>query len=206
MAGLTKGHIGEMKALGSPPVLVILTSKVVMTLLGERFGANDPDEKVWKKAATNMNNPMKFLEQIINFNGESIDTGILESVGKLMANPQYNVETMKSQNFAAMMLCSWSVNIVIFNRIFKNVAPLVASKNAAQATLEQKQKDLAIVKEKVRILNEKVGALKNQLEEAEATKQAVEKDAANCEAKLSAAIKLVNGLAGENKRWKETVK
>lgn len=74
---------------------------------------------------------MKFLEQIINFNGENIDATILENVGKLMANPQYNVETMKSQNFAAMMLCSWSVNIVIFNRIFKNVAPLVASKNAA---------------------------------------------------------------------------
>jgi hypothetical protein len=51
-----------MKALGSPPALVILTSKVVMTLLGERIGANDADEKIWKKAQTMMNNPMKFLE------------------------------------------------------------------------------------------------------------------------------------------------
>lgn len=58
----------------------------------------------------------------------------------------------------------------------------------------------------MRVLNEKVATLKAQLEEAEATKQAVEEDAAMCEAKLSAAKKLVNGLAGENKRWKETVK
>jgi len=76
-----------MKALGSPPALVILTSKVVMTLLGEKIGANDADEKVWKKAQTSMNNPMKFLEQIINFNGEAIDINVLENVGKLMANP-----------------------------------------------------------------------------------------------------------------------
>jgi len=60
-----------------------------------------------------------------------------------------------------MMLCSWSINIVIFNRIFKNVAPLVASKNAAAETLAIKQRDLAIVKEKVRILNEKVAALRS---------------------------------------------
>jgi len=55
-------------------------------------------------------------------------------------------------------------------------------------------------------LNEKVAALRRQLEEAETQKAAVEADAAACEAKLSAAIKLVNGLSGENKRWKETVK
>jgi len=39
-----------MKSLGSPPVLVILTSKVVMTLLGEKISPADADEKVWKKA------------------------------------------------------------------------------------------------------------------------------------------------------------
>jgi len=131
-----------------------------MTLLGEKISANDPDEKIWKKAQTLMNNPIKFLEQIQTFNGEAIDQNIFYNVGKLMANPSYNVETMKSQNYAAMMLCSWSVNIIIFNRIFKEVKPLVESKNNAQEMLSIKQKDLAVVKEKVRILNEKVAALR----------------------------------------------
>jgi len=48
--GMNKGHITEMKSLGSPPVLVILTSKVIMTLLGEKISDSDPDEKIWKKA------------------------------------------------------------------------------------------------------------------------------------------------------------
>ncbi len=47
---MNKGHITEMKSLGSPPALVVLTSKVVLTLLGEKIGENDPDEKLWKKA------------------------------------------------------------------------------------------------------------------------------------------------------------
>ncbi len=60
---------------------------------------------------------------------------------------------------------------------------------------------MAIVKERVRILNEKVDGLRRMLNEAEAQKAAVEADAQACENKLSAAIKLVNGLSGENKRW-----
>jgi dynein heavy chain len=55
-------------------------------------------------------------------------------------------------------------------------------------------------------LNEKVDGLKRLLAEAVSQKEAVEADALSCENKLSAAIKLVSGLSGENQRWKLTVK
>ena len=35
---------------------------------------------------------------------------------------------MFSQSFAASKLCAWSVNIVTFNRIFKEVKPLQIAK------------------------------------------------------------------------------
>lgn len=66
-------------------------------------------------------------------------------------------------------------------------------------------KELAIVKEQVRQLNEKVDKLKEKLAAAEKQKKEVEEDAEKCSNKLSAAEKLVNGLAGENKRWSENV-
>lgn len=47
---LNKGSITEMKALGSPPALVILTSLVIMTLLGEKVSASEGNDKIWKKA------------------------------------------------------------------------------------------------------------------------------------------------------------
>ncbi len=78
----------------------------------------------------------------------------------------------------------------------------------AKATeeVEQSKKELAIVKEKVRILTEKVNTLKRALMEAETQKQLVEEDAQKCMDKLGAAEKLVKGLAGENKRWGVNVK
>jgi len=203
---LKKNHIGEMKGLGTPPPLVQLTAKVTLTLLGEKINMNEDLDKVWKKACSIMNNPAKFLDQILAFNAEAIDDSVLVNVKKLMEDPGYTSEKMKTQNYAAMILCTWSINIVKFNSIFKMVKPLVESKNAAQEELDTKNKQLAIVLEKVRLLNEKVTALKSQLCEAESEKQAVEDDAAQCEAKLAAAIKLVNGLSGENKRWKILVK
>jgi dynein heavy chain len=46
-----------MKSLGSPPIGVLITAKVVMILLGEKVALNDPDDKIWKKASAVMNNP-----------------------------------------------------------------------------------------------------------------------------------------------------
>lgn len=39
-----------------------------------------------------------------------------------------------------MILCTWSLNIVTFNKIFKNVKPLVEAKNKAIDEVETKQK------------------------------------------------------------------
>ena len=61
------------------------------------------------------------------------------------------------------------------------------------------------MKEKVKILTDKVNTLKRNLEDAEAEKAKVEADANASQNKLNSAEKLVKGLAGENKRWKENV-
>jgi dynein heavy chain len=50
-----------------------------------------------------------------------------------------------------------------------------------------------------------VDNLREKLNAAEALKKTVEEDAQKCADKLQAAEKLVNGLAGENKRWSENV-
>jgi dynein heavy chain len=108
---------------------------------------------------------------------------------------------MVKQSFAASKLCAWSINILTFNRVFKEVDPLQQAERKATEELNVALKELARVKEEVRKLNEKVDALKKQLAEAEEQKRIVEEDANSCMSKLSAAEKLVNGLSGENKRW-----
>ena len=119
-----------MKAFTTPPGGVVITCRVVLALLKEKVAASDPDEKVWKKAQGLMNQPEKFLDRVLTFNGEDIEQGILDTVYKIIDDPskKYTEKDMLGQSFAASKLCAWSVNIVTFNRIFKEVKPLQNAK------------------------------------------------------------------------------
>jgi len=204
---LKKNHITEMKAFTTPPGGVVTTCRVVLALLKENIKASDPDDKIWGKAKNIMNQPEKFLERVMKFDGTDIDQGILDQVNKIIDDPakKYTEKDMSGQSFAASKLCAWSVNIVTFNRIYKEVRPLQLAKEKANEDLDIAMKDLAKVKEEVRKLNEMVDGLKEQLDEALEQKRIVEEDAERCRNKLESAEKLVKGLAGENKRWSENV-
>ncbi len=162
-----------MKAFANPPPGVIVTCRVVLALLKEKVVASDPDDKVWKKSQNLMQNPEKFLERVLTFDGTDIDQSILDNVSKIIDDPskKYTEKDMVSQSFAASKLCAWSVNIVIFNRIYKKVRPLQEAKDKANEELDKAMKELAIVKEQVRQLNEKVDKLKEKLAAAEKQKK-----------------------------------
>jgi len=51
-------------------------------------------------------------------------------------------------------MCSWVLNIMVFNRIFKEVKPLSEAKDAAEAELLEKTTALEKVKALVRGLTE----------------------------------------------------
>jgi len=57
---------------------------------------------------------------------------------------------MKGKSVAAAYLCSWIVNIVTYNTIFKKVKPLKDAADEAQSTADTKSAELAVVIEKVR--------------------------------------------------------
>lgn len=85
-----------------------------------------------------MNNPSAFIDKIKNFKAESIDDGVLDKTNKLIADNKdaYSPDKMKTVAAAAMYLCSWSLNILTFNYIYKNVKPLQDAKAAALEDLD----------------------------------------------------------------------
>ena len=48
LESVKKGHITEMKNLGSPP-LGVMVGRVCLILMGDKITLNNLDEKVWKK-------------------------------------------------------------------------------------------------------------------------------------------------------------
>ena len=159
----------------------------------------------WANAQKMMKDPKKFLDDIKVFDGSNIEEKRLEGLKPMLAQDWFNYDTMKGKSVAAAFLCSWIVNIVTYNTIFKKVKPLKDAADEAQATADAKTEELKVVIEKVRVINEKVDALKAQLAEAEANKKRVEDEAQELQDQLSLANRLVNGLADENVRWNKNV-
>lgn len=97
---------------------------------------------------------------------------MLDEVNKIISNASlnFNAKSIGSVSMPAGYMCAWALNIVIFNKIFKDVKPLVQSQKLAQEELDSKTKALNEVKEKVRKLDEQVSKLRRELEEAETVK------------------------------------
>ena len=101
------------------------------------------------------------MDKVKHFDGDNIEDNSKEPCDKIAKDPskKFNEKDMLGQNFAASKLCAWVVNILDYNRIFKMVKPLREKVAKASEELDTKKKELAIVKERVRILTEKVNLL-----------------------------------------------
>jgi len=196
---LDKKSIQELKSLGSPPAQVLDVAKAVLILRGEK------KQTGWGNAQKMMNNPQKFIDDILSFDGNNIDQSLLDLVQPILDEPYFNFETMKTKSYAGSFLCAWVVNIVAYNKIYKKVKPLMDAAEAAEAMAREKSAELAVVQEKLRLTNEKLAKLKQELQEAEDKKAKVEAEAQEYQDQLDLAERLVNGLADENTRWGQNV-
>ena len=110
-----------------------------------------------------MKEPKKFIDEVKAFDANNIDEWKLEALKPLLAEEWFNFEIMKGKSQAAAFLCSWIVNIVNYNTIYKKVKPLKDKAEEAQSTADEKTASLLIVKERVAAINEKVAQLKRDL-------------------------------------------
>ena len=67
--------------------------------------------------------PAKFIQEVQGFDGNNIDEWKLEALKPLLTMDLFSFEIMKGKSLAAAYLCSWIVNIVNYNEIYKNVKP-----------------------------------------------------------------------------------
>jgi len=123
--------IQELKALAQPPEACKEVAKAVLILKQGEKKKHD-----WPTAQKMMNNPAKFIQEIQEFDGNNIEEWRLDMLKPLLAMDFFNFEVMKGKSQAAAFLCSWIVNIVIYNGIYKKVKPLQEAAAAAQALAE----------------------------------------------------------------------
>jgi len=198
---LSKTAIQELKSLGKPPAdCVEVCAACAFLLKGEKKKID------WKAAQKMMGNPAQFLDEIAAFDANNIPDESLKNCDPILSQPSFTYENIKGKSFAAANLCNWVINIVMYNKIYRKVAPLMEKVRVATETKEKAEAALAVVLARVKEVEDKVNGLNKQLNDAVAEKEAVETQAALCLEKLALAERLVNGLADEYKRWTDTVK
>lgn len=165
--------VQELKSLQNPPADCLLVTKAILILKGDR------KNHTWPNAQKMMNNPKAFLESLKTFDGNNIDEKLLGDCAPIIALEGFNTANMMKKSSAAASLCTWVCSIIEYNRIYKNVKPLMESSEAAEKLSNEKLAELAIVLEKVRVIVEKVNELKKKLQEAQDEKQAVVDNANN---------------------------
>jgi dynein heavy chain len=197
---LDKTAIQELKVLGKPPVECVDVCAATAYLLYNAKKALD-----WKGAQKMMANPGQFIDEVKGFTGKEIPENILNAVQNYIDMPFFNFDVMKSKSGAAAYLTGWVVNIVGFHRIYVNVAPLMAKVAKASQEKAEAEEALAIVKAQVAEIEAECAKLETKLQDAKDLLQKTQEQADSCNAKLSLAKRLVDGLAGEYTRWEKTV-
>merc|ERR1719261_1170049 len=86
---------------------------------------NEYKNHKWDRAKKMMANVDKFKESLQAYRGEDIPEKVIEMIRPSCEAEHFKPENMQSKSAAAANLCSWVVNIFIFNRIYVKVIEMI---------------------------------------------------------------------------------
>ena len=156
---LTPKAIQEFKSYQSVKPEVQAVTDACLILLGEKSRA----KLTWPNGQKMMNNPKAFLEKLAAYDKDNIPDWALADLEPILAQPTMNKAAMMQKSEAAANLCSFVVNVVAYNKIYRVVRPLMEGAAAAEQLAKEKLEELAVVQERVAEIVAKVNGLKANL-------------------------------------------
>lgn len=201
---LDKKALGELKSFGSPAAEIVSVVSAVMVLTAP--GGKIPKDQSWNACKKYMGDVNSFLNSLVSFDKDNTPANCVAQCEKdFLSLPGFTPENIKSKSSAAAGLCAWVINICKYWHIYQVVAPKRASLEAANQKLATANAKLTGIRSRVAELQEKVTKLEEGLMGATEEKNAAVSAAEKTERKAKLADKLVNGLSGENVRWRASI-
>lgn len=143
----------------------------------------------------------KLLDNLKNYPKDSITEKMIKGVKKYFKNPNLTVENMKSVSKAGLGLLTWVAAITKYHDIASNVEPLRLKVRDMERAQQQATKDLAELMDLLAQLNAEISELNANYTTANGELTELQLQASLMEKRLTAASKLITGLAGERSRW-----
>ena len=201
---LDKASLGELKSFGSPAADVVSVVSACMVLCSP--GGKIPKDLSWQAGKKMMGNVNQFLQSLINFDKDNTPLNCVERCEKdFLSQDFFEPEKIRVKSGAAAGLCAWVINICKYFRIYQVVAPKREALGKANKKLSDANSKLTGIRAKVKDLQDRVALLEDNLFKATEDKNAAVSQAEKTQQKAQLADRLINGLAGENKRWGEAV-
>ncbi|KAK0162631.1 hypothetical protein PV327_006394 [Microctonus hyperodae] len=204
---LKPSDITLVKAMKNPPDTVKLVMAAVCVMLdvaAERIidpvtGRKSMD--FWGPSKRVLGD-MNFLQNLKDYDKDNIPPAIMQVIKKTyMTDQNFMPQIVTKASSAAEGLCKWVRAMVSYDEVAKIVAPkkekLAAAEkecNECLAFLNEKRKTLAA-------LNDKLTALKTNLQDTLAKKFKLENEVAICTEKLMKAEALIASLDDEKNKW-----
>lgn len=122
-----------------------------------------------------------------------------------MKDPEFKPEKVLSKSFAAAGLCAWVINIIKFYDVYVVVEPKRQALLQANSELSTAQERLKALNNQIASLEEQLAVLTAEFQEASNAKLKCQAEADTTKKTIDVANRLVNGLASENIRWRDSV-
>ena len=211
---LSKSDIDEVKNLQKPPRGVSLTVEAVSIMFGLKpVKIKDPENPTGPKIQDYFSvgkkelfmNAKKLLADMKAYDKDNIPDKVIQRVDKYIVNPDFTPEAVKRASIACEAICMWVRAMHKYHFVARAVEPKRQALAAAQTELEATMKLLDSAKKRLKAVMDKLERLEKEFNEAVAKKEQLAKDVSKCQSRLDSALKLISGLGGEEKRWKESV-
>ena len=184
-----------------PPHEVMM---VCMCVLHLRPTGREDENAMWKGARAMMSD-VGFLKALKEYKKDDIKEKQIKKVQHYIKEGELSMEKMRSVSKAGAGLLQWVDAIVKYYDVAKNVAPLRNRVREMEKEKAKSERELLDITTTLTRLNAEIKDLSENYEKAASELKSLQEQAALMEKRLTAASKLILGLASERSRWGEDV-
>jgi dynein heavy chain len=209
LSKLSKGDVGEVRAMKTPPAGVILTAQamcIMFEVKPVKVAAADgkgKEDNYWEAAKKELLVDPRLLDRMVNFDKDNIPDQVISKVTPLYNDPEFEPEKIKKGSLAAMGICKWVRAMVVYSAVAKEVGPKKLKLAASEAQVAEAEATVAAKQAELKEVMDMVADLEAQLHEANEKAKELQRNQKDCAAKLARAEKLIDGLGGEQASWSQ---
>ncbi|XP_023289507.1 dynein heavy chain 8, axonemal, partial [Orussus abietinus] len=198
--------IATVRKLGKPPYLITLIMDCVLILFSKRLDPVKPDYDKqflmpsWNEALKVMADT-RFLHNLQQFPKDSINGETVDLMLPYLNYSMYTYENAKQACGNVAGLIQWTISMVTFYGINKDVLPLKANLAIQVGKHEKANRNLAEAEKVLRAKDEDLKVVQREYDAVMAERQKIVDAADLCQAKMNTAKAMIDGLAGERVRW-----